>query len=146
MKEFSKQNFKKLKKNYKPTYPSLKTMNSSTKPINSWASTLKKTTTYDTISKEIIEFEKYKRMEEDEEEFNDWVPTETEGRFRDRKPICINRVRVRWETKLLGISPLVWRTNDFIFLSYFLDHYLVFKLLCFTKQGFNSMVLFPNQE
>lgn len=42
MKEFSKQNFKKLKKNYKPTYPSLKTMNFSTKPINSWASTLKK--------------------------------------------------------------------------------------------------------
>lgn len=40
-------------------------------------------------------------MEEDEEEFNDWVPTETEGRFRDRKPIYINRVRVScdWNNK-----------------------------------------------
>ena len=40
-------------------------------------------------------------MEEDEEEFNDWVPTETEGRYRDRKPYYINRVRVscEWNNK-----------------------------------------------
>ena len=33
--------------------------------------------TYDLITQEIIEFEKYKRMEEDEEEFDDWLPVET---------------------------------------------------------------------
>jgi len=36
-------------------------------------------------------------MEEDEEEFDDWVPCETEGRFRDRKPQYINRKRVTVE-------------------------------------------------
>jgi hypothetical protein len=41
---------------------------------------------YDFITQEIIEFERYKRLEEDEEEFDDWVPCETDGRFRDRKP------------------------------------------------------------
>lgn len=55
------------------------------------------TAAYDFITQEIIEFEKYKRMEEDEEEFDDWVPTETEGRFRTAKPQYINRVRVSFE-------------------------------------------------
>lgn len=55
------------------------------------------TVAYDYITKEIIEFEKYKRMEEDEEEFDDWVPCQTEGRFRDRKPQYINRKRVTVE-------------------------------------------------
>ena len=36
-------------------------------------------------------------MEEDEEEFDDWVPCETEGRFRDRRPQYINRKRVKIE-------------------------------------------------
>ncbi len=31
--------------------------------------------TYDFITKEIMEFEKYKRMEEDEQEFDEWVQT-----------------------------------------------------------------------
>lgn len=31
-------------------------------------------TTYDFIAEEILEFERYKRLEEDEEEFNDWLP------------------------------------------------------------------------
>ncbi len=52
------------------------------------------TETYDYISKEIIEFEKYKRMEDDEEEFDDWIPIETEGQFRYKKPQYINRVRM----------------------------------------------------
>ena len=55
------------------------------------------TQTYDIITQEIIEFEKYKRMEEDEEEFDDWVPCETEGRCRDRRPQYINRRRVKVE-------------------------------------------------
>ena len=41
-------------------------------------------------------------MEEDEEEFNDWVPCETEGRFRDRKPVYLNRVRVAREGNKYG--------------------------------------------
>ena len=36
-------------------------------------------------------------MEEDEEQFDEWVQTETEGRFRDRKPQYINRVRASYE-------------------------------------------------
>jgi hypothetical protein len=55
------------------------------------------TQAYDFITKEIIEFQKYKRMEEDEEEFDDWVPCETEGRFRSLKPQYINRKRVTIE-------------------------------------------------
>lgn len=58
--------------------------------------------TYDQITKEIIEFEKYKRMEEDEEEFNDEVACETEGRFRDRKPVYLNRVRITREANRYG--------------------------------------------
>jgi hypothetical protein len=36
-------------------------------------------------------------LEEDEEDFNDWLPVETEGRFRNQKPVYVNRVRMAFE-------------------------------------------------
>lgn len=54
-----------------------------------------------------MEFEKYRRMEEDEEEFDDWLPVETEGRFRDRKPEYINRVRITHDWTRYGQSGII---------------------------------------
>ena len=54
-----------------------------------------------------MEFEKYKRMEADEEEFDDRVPIDTEGRFRDRVPEYINRVRISCDWTRYGQSGII---------------------------------------
>ena len=46
-------------------------------------------------------------MEDDQEQFDDWVPVDTEGRYRDRKPEYINRVRVRKDPRRWGMSGMI---------------------------------------